>query len=404
MGATHISITQLLKSNHLPRKQKGQRIETPSAFFLRYYTTVKTHGQSVRKQACIKLADKSDMYRTWDDVEPLIERELEKVNSGADIVTGQLSIADFIEQHYLPWCQQNKSAVTANSYEKVWERYWKSRIGGIALVNLMTAQVTKILTDRAKSGLGSRTLSHMKWMLSGVYIHAIALGVVPTGGNPVPHAKWLHKTARPEKQAEYSLEAALAILHVLEPLDIRAACAVALAYFAALRPAEIRGLKWEDWRGDALDVKRSVWRNKIGETKTEGSAASVPVIEPLPTLLAKLKAFYAKEGCSTGPQAYIIQNAKGNPLSLDSLNYRFIAPTLKKEGIAWRGYYPGRRGISSLVTDTSKNALNSTGLLRHSTPITALRHYTRAQADSIRAAMEQIEEKAQGLLGKEIVQ
>jgi len=46
------------------------------------------------------------------------------------------------------------------------------------------------------------------------------------------------------------------------------------------------------------------------------------VIEPLPTLLAKLKAFYAEEGCSTAPQAYIIQNAKRNPLSLDSLNYR----------------------------------------------------------------------------------
>jgi len=35
------------------------------------------------------------------------------------IVTRQLSITDFIEQHYLPWCQQNKSAVKANSYKKV---------------------------------------------------------------------------------------------------------------------------------------------------------------------------------------------------------------------------------------------------------------------------------------------
>jgi hypothetical protein len=61
-------------------------------------------------------------------------------------------------------------------------------------------------------------------------------------------------------------------------------------------------------------------------------------------------------------------------------------------------------GFSSLVTDTSRNALNSTGLLRHSTPITAVKHYTRAQADSIRAAMEQIEEKAQGLLSKGSVQ
>jgi hypothetical protein len=53
------------------------------------------------------------------------------------------------------------------------------------------------------------------------------------------------------------------------------------------------------------------------------------------------------------------------------------------------------------VTDTSKNALNSTGLVRHSTPITALRHYTRAQKDSIRAALEAVEQMA---TAKETVQ
>jgi len=46
------------------------------------------------------------------------------------------------------------------------------------------------------------------------------------------------------------------------------------------------------------------------------------------------------------------------------------------------------------VTDTNKNALNSTGLLRHSTPVTALKHYTRAQKESIKAALAQVEEIA----------
>jgi hypothetical protein len=46
------------------------------------------------------------------------------------------------------------------------------------------------------------------------------------------------------------------------------------------------------------------------------------------------------------------------------------------------------------VTDTSKNALNATGLLRHSTPITALKHYTRAQKESITAALKTVEQMA----------
>jgi hypothetical protein len=68
---------------------------------------------------------------------------------------------------------------------------------------------------------------------------------------------------------------------------------------------------------------------------------------------------------------------------------------LKKAGIAWKGYYPARRGMSSKTTSVSKNPLNSTGLLGHSNPATALEYYTRPQADDIDAAQDQVEELAQ---------
>jgi hypothetical protein len=65
---------------------------------------------------------------------------------------------------------------------------------------------------------------------------------------------------------------------------------------------------------------------------------------------------------------------------------------------------PGKRCLCgnrlSSGLNTSKNALNSTGLLRHSTPITALKHYTRAQKDSVYAALTQIEAMAQELADK----
>jgi integrase len=157
-----------------------------------------------------------------------------------------------------------------------------------------------------------------------VYVHAIASGVVPTGANAVPDAKWLHKVARPKKQTEYSLETVLAMLRILEPLDIRAAVAVGLAYFAALRPAEIRGLKWTDYSDGELSIKRGVWRNIIGETKTEDSAATVPVIEPLKSLLEKHRAKSA--------DGFILQSSSGKPLSLDSLNMRVITPVMSEGG------------------------------------------------------------------------
>jgi integrase len=382
----------------MARLQRGQVIETKRSWFLRYYTNVLEGDRTVRKQQCVKLCEKSDKYRFEADLEELVNQHLDSVNKGVKATTASTLLSDFLTNCYFPWVRENRAAVTANGYEQIWSRYLKARIGDTALIDLKTERVTAVLTELAKSGrtdkacksvggLGSRTLSHIKWFMSGIYQHAIALGLVRE--NPVIPAKWLHKTPRPRKQTEYKLEQVLTIIRILEPIDLRAALAVGLCCFAALRPAEARGLRWEDWseEGETLDIKRSIWRNRVGDTKTEESATTVPVIEPLRRLLARMRE--EQQNPSTG---YILASANQKSLSLDSLNYRLIAPILKKHGINyWRGYYPGRRGISSLVTDLSKNPLNSTGVLRHSNPVTALQHYTKPQADSIKAAMAQVE-------------
>jgi integrase len=377
----------LLKRNRI-RKQKGEIMETATAFFGRYYHTTE---DGKRRQKAVKLADKSDLYRSRVDVQPLMENLMRAVNATAEIVSPQQPLQDYIENRYLPWVETNKSAATANGYKQIWHRYLKPTLGKIPLTSVQTVQVTSALTKHAKDGINAHTLSHIKWFLSGVYVFAISNGIVSK--NPAPDARWLVKVARPKKQMEYSLDSILTMLRILEPLDIRAALAVALAYFTALRPAEIRGLQWADYDGVELNIRRAVWRDVVGETKTEDSAATVPVIEPLKSLLEKMRA--------QSPDGYILQSAAGKPLSLDSLNVRVIAPAMKKAGIEWRGYYPARRGISSLVTDSSKNALNSTGLLRHSTPITALKHYTRAQKDSVLTAMEAIEGQAAEIIEKQ---
>lgn len=377
------------------RKQTGQVIEKPTAFYIRYYvTTAKGERQKVWKKLC----DKSAKYQTVKDVAPLVEQEL-ATNGQPAAPRASQKITDFVESVYLPWVKQNKSAATENGYRKLWEQHWKPTVGHVGLIDLRTESITDLLTEKAKAGLGRNTLGHLKWFLSGVFGFAEAKGIVPAGHNPVVAAKWLCKVARPKKQKEYSLDEMRAMLAILKQLDIRAAVAVALAYFAALRPAEIRGLQWADFDGEHLNIRRAVWRNAVGDTKTEDSAALVFVIEPLRGLLEQLRNTPIGEATdgeripTYGDMLYILDGGKGRPISLDSLNFRVIAPALKGK-IEWRGYYPGRRGISSLITDTSNNALNSTGLLRHSTPITALKHYTRAQKSSIEAALKSVEKLA----------
>jgi integrase len=371
------------------RKQKGQLIETKKAWFIRYYTTEIAAGQEIRKQTCVRLCEKSDLYRHESDVRPLMDQHINAVNAKQEPVTGSMLLGEYVTRIYLPWVKSNLTAATHNGYRQLWNRYLSPRFDKTPMIDLQTHEVTALLTHYAQS-LGARTLSHIKWLLSGVYVFAIGQGTVPKGSNPAFDAKWQAKPKRPRQKLEYSVKQIIQMIDVLKPVDFQAACAVAVCYFTSARPAECRGLRWEDWTGDKLEIKRGMWRNHVGDTKTESSVRTQKVKKTLHDLLTELR-----EKSGNPSQGYIFQNRANKPLSLDSLSGRVIAPTLKKAGIAWAGYYPCRRGISSLMTGVSKNPLNSTGLLGHSNPATALEYYTTPQADSIDAAQDQVEELAQ---------
>lgn len=66
-----------------------------------------------------------------------------------------------------------------------------------------------------------------------------------------------------------------------------AATTCAVAAFAGLRRAELRGLGWEDYDGQLLSVNRPVWEGFTNEPKRKRSKASVPVIPLLAEILER---------------------------------------------------------------------------------------------------------------------
>src|SRR6266852_7494406 len=98
------NILDLIQRNRLPKRQTGQVIESKTAFFIRYYHTTET-GE--RKQKCEKLADKSDLYRSKNDVRPLAARVMQLVNTGRVIPQASDTLADFFRDVYLPWLEKN---------------------------------------------------------------------------------------------------------------------------------------------------------------------------------------------------------------------------------------------------------------------------------------------------------
>src|SRR5206468_538752 len=82
----------------------------------------------------------------------------------------------------------------------------------------------------------------------------------------------------------YNLEEVAEMMDKL-PEPARIVCAVAA--FTGLSRSELRGLKWDDYDGENINVKRKIWENHIGGTKTEAREASVPVVPMLQKMLAK---------------------------------------------------------------------------------------------------------------------
>jgi len=110
----------------------------------------------------------------------------------------------------------------------------------------------------------------------------------------------------------------------------------------------------------------------------------VPLIEPLRSLLERHRA--------QSPDGFILQNTAGKPLDLDSINTRIITPALKAAGIAWAGFYPARRGISSLIAALS-SPLTSSGVLRNSLMVN-LKHYQEVPEEAKNAVMRAVEKMA----------
>jgi len=58
----------------------------------------------------------------------------------------------------------------------------------------------------------------------------------------------------------------------------QAQAAVALMFFAGLRPGEARGARWENFDGKRLSVRQSVWRTDATEPKPFESSKPIPIL------------------------------------------------------------------------------------------------------------------------------
>jgi integrase len=390
------------------RHQEGYVFRKGRNWYGRWWEDVIVEGRIVRKQRARKLAEYCDRYRTDQDVRPLLDEILRPLNEGKTRPEGTLSVAQFVEGHYLPFVEENYKPSTLAGYKNLWEVYLSARLSKIVLRDFRTVDAATLLAEIHRAhNLGRMMLKHIKSFLSGVFTYAKNQGVID-GAHPIRDAMIPKKAAASAETHAATPDEVLAIMEVLEKSgEKKARAAVALMFFAGLRPGEARGVCWQDYDGKRLIVRQSVWHTHTTSPKTVGSAKPVPVIEPLGSVLAEL---YERDGNPiSGP---ILRGPSGKPLDLHNLANRVVIPKLKRCAVCeqsesdhgkanhnfqqdesvpkWHGWYSLRRGVGTAVADLS-NSLAAKGLLRHSSVSTTERHYIKDVPESTLNAMKLLE-------------
>jgi integrase len=356
--------------------QRGQTFKRHGSWYVRVYRDELKDGQPVRRRVAVKLAPVGDEYRTARDLRDLVADVVDPVNRIATTPEGSLTLDDFVERFFLPFIASKKKASTEKFYRETYANHIAAPAGFLRLKDVRTQHVQRVLD-------GCTSLSHasclrVKTTVSAILSYAIRLGFID-GPNVAREARAEGKKSTFEGHA-YGLPD---VLWMIERLPEPARTVVGVAAFAGLRESEIRGLQWEDFDGEYLNVRRSVWRQHVGDTKTTESASVVPVIAPLRKML---DAHRKRDG--SGP--WLFAGLKmGRPLHLDNLSRRVIRPVV---GDKWHGWHAFRRGLATNLFTLGVPAEVAQKILRHANVATTQAHYIMLKSQKEgRAAMRKLE-------------
>ena len=248
------------------------------SYHVRYRITEMQDGKPVRVQKSAKLCDHDDRHHsmTCKAVQGLRRQHMDGVNRMAGASPVDVLISDFWNDTYLPHLQATKKPSTMQGYLKLWEKHLGPALTGISLQKMTCAMATVFLTSLVKEKkLGRRSVQHAHSLGSGLFRHAKQLGLVEQ--NPFTDAVSHVQAKKPIPTHAYSLDEAENIFNALTG-NVQAQLAFCLSTFMGLRPVESSALKWSDIDEDWIHVRRAAWHGIVGETKTQESVASIPMI------------------------------------------------------------------------------------------------------------------------------
>lgn len=366
--------------------QQGSIIKRHGAWYIRLREKVTQDGVAKRKQHWKWLARVED-YPKKSEVLPLAHEHIARTNRTAKSSNPGVGIVDYFENVYLPAIKGKLAGSTVKGYKDSWRCHIKKRITG-RVRDFRTVDGENLMTEIEAANkmedhdLAHGTYRHIKVTLSAMFTFAKRKGVYE-GANPMTGVTIPKGKKYGRKRLAYSLDEVEAHLQAFAD-DPLVQAIVGTGAFTGLRLGEIRGLCVEDDEGHLLNIRRSVWRTIVKDTKTEeddDDPGVVPIIRPLRLLLDRVKPAYG----------WLFPNTIGGALDLHNLAERVIKPRFKEKCLLWKGWHAYRRGLATNLHALGVDDKTIQAILRHEDVSTTQRSYIKTPPQIVTNAMAKLE-------------
>lgn len=386
-----------------PRSQQGQIARDGLNWVFRFYEDRLVHGElkRVRTKKVLCQYAQHPLKGSETDLEFLrkkfgdkISEWLGPVNAGHAITSGSIRLGDFIEQSYWPRCEFRVKTPAGNElhmeqstvygYKDIFNKHIKtSAIAKMRMADFIPRDGQRFV-ESLDQKLSHQTHMRIKNFLSGVfswaivegaYHHANPMSEVKAGGRTKGEMYYEGMTEAEKKRRQkiaesndhaYTLEEVAEMMNKL-PEPARTICT--LSAFTGLSRSELWGLKWEDYDGAFISVRRKIVDNLIGAPKTEARQEKLIIVPAIRKLLAKYKQEVPPVGAG-----WMFRGVKGGPLNLDNVSRRDIPKHI--DG-AWYGWHAFRRGLGTRLNEAGIDDKTIQMILRHADVSTTMAYYVQ---------------------------
>lgn len=315
---------------------------------------------------------------TKGDADRLLTSLLSKKDAGLPLALTKDSVGEWVEEWLTTWCG-HISDRTRLGYRALLDRYLPPEIRVRKLASLTPTEVQAFVNGLVQRGLGPRTVRMAHGALRTSLNQAVRVGKI--GRNPAD-AKLVKLPQVRRHEAKFlTPEQAQRFLDASDSDRWHAFFAVLI--LAGLRPAEALGLKWEDFDGQRLVIRRAVTYGfagtSLGPPKTRRSRA-IPLGERAVRALQRHRATQAEHKLKLGgtyeDEGLIFASETGGLMDSQNIVNRHFKPILQAAKLPNIRLYDLRHSHATLLMAAGEHPKVVQERLGHSTIQLTLDTYT----------------------------